>query len=366
MAKKSLGYVELVWICPNCDTKNKGSDRFCASCGAPQPDNVAFEQAVDSQLITDEAKLSQAKAGPDIHCRYCGSRNPAGTNFCTQCGGDLSEGTVRSRGLTIGAQRTGPVEPVICPSCGTPNEPDAAKCRQCGASLTQAQPAPKAKPRPVASPARPTGLGRGGMAIIIIAVVILCAIPVILMIISSQTEAVTGQVNSVNWSRSIAIEGLVPVTYEGWYDQIPPQAAVGSCRQEVRYTQPQPAPNAVEVCGTPYVTDEGSGFGEVVQDCQYEVYEDFCAYTVQEWRQVDTETVRGNNFNVQWPALSLNSSDARPGERAETYEVVFNTEQGQYTYTTRDPAEFAQFQNGGRWNLTINGFNTVVAVEPAN
>ena len=366
MAKKSLGFVELVWICPNCDTKNKGSDRFCASCGSPQPDNVAFEQAADSKLITDEAKLAKAKAGPDIHCPYCGSRNPTGTNFCTQCGGDLSGGTARSRGLVVGAQQTGPVEPVICPSCDTPNDPDAAKCVQCGASLTQAKPVSKVQPRPTMPASSRGGMGRGGWAIIIIIALVLCAIPTILLIIGSRTEALTGQVDSVNWSRSIAIESLVPVTYETWYDEIPPQAAVGSCNQEVRYTQAQPAPNSVEVCGTPYVVDEGSGFGQVVQDCEYQVYEDYCSYQVQEWRQVDTETLQGNDFNAQWPALSLNSSEARPGEQNQTYEIVFNTEQGSYTYTTTDPAEFAQFQTGGRWELEVNGFNSIVSVRPAN
>ena len=54
MTKKSLGYVELEWICPNCDTKNPGPQKTCLSCGMPQPDDVKFEQRAQETLIEDE------------------------------------------------------------------------------------------------------------------------------------------------------------------------------------------------------------------------------------------------------------------------------------------------------------------------
>ena len=114
------------------------------------------------------------------------------------------------------------------------------------------------------------------------------------------------------------------------------------------------------------MVDQGSGFGEVVQDCQYRVYEDFCQYQTEEWQQVETATVSGDNFEAYWPALSLNDSNQRTGEREETYRIVFATEDGSYTYTTRNPAEFAQYQIGSAWILKINTFNAVVSTEPAN
>lgn len=36
MARKSKGFVELEWSCPNCETRNRGSEKTCANCGAPQ------------------------------------------------------------------------------------------------------------------------------------------------------------------------------------------------------------------------------------------------------------------------------------------------------------------------------------------
>ncbi len=61
MAQKSLGYVQLVWTCPNCLTKNPGNYRFCKNCGASMPENVKFEQPIKEEIITDQALIDEAK-----------------------------------------------------------------------------------------------------------------------------------------------------------------------------------------------------------------------------------------------------------------------------------------------------------------
>ena len=76
MTKKSLGYVELEWTCPNCETRNPGPHKFCNGCGAPQPEDVEFEQPIEEKLITDAEQIARAQAGPDLHCPYCEARNP--------------------------------------------------------------------------------------------------------------------------------------------------------------------------------------------------------------------------------------------------------------------------------------------------
>ena len=117
MAKKSIGFVELIWTCPRCTTKNPGPNKFCTACGAPQPENVAFEQAPDAKLITDAEKIARAKAGPDIHCPYCNARNPAGSKFCGACGGDQSGAKARASGGVVGAfsQTAAPAAPTAAP-----------------------------------------------------------------------------------------------------------------------------------------------------------------------------------------------------------------------------------------------------------
>ncbi len=104
MARKVLGYVELIWTCDSCNTKNPGAIKSCTSCGAPQPLGVRFEQVDPNtfNFIKDEALIRMARSGPDKHCPYCGTRNLADALTCVQCGGDLSVGaTSRPSGDVI-------------------------------------------------------------------------------------------------------------------------------------------------------------------------------------------------------------------------------------------------------------------------
>jgi hypothetical protein len=103
----------------------------------------------------------------------------------------------------------------------------------------------------------------------------------------------------------------------------------------------------------------------VIQDCVYEVYEDWCEYTVQEWRPFDTLVLRGEDLNPTWPIASL-VSDQREGERGETYSVVFRTEERTYTYTTSDVDRYQQFEIGSRWVLETNALGGIRSVQPAD
>jgi hypothetical protein len=63
--------------CPNCETVNLGTNKFCASCGTPlQP-----LPAEPETLTTVEGKT----------CPSCATVNPPGQAFCGQCGTRLSE-----------------------------------------------------------------------------------------------------------------------------------------------------------------------------------------------------------------------------------------------------------------------------------
>lgn len=363
MAKKTLGYVQLEWTCPNCGTKNPGPQKICTSCGGPQPEDLQFEQAAHEELIKDEAEIARARAGPDIQCHYCGTRNPANAETCSQCGAALSEGTARASGQVLGAHRTGPPQKVTCPACGTPNEATAPRCVQCGASLIQPEPEPApAQPAKAAAPKSRRGLIGGGVLVTLLLVA--CAAVIAFIVLSGRTEDLNGTVQSVSWTRNIALMGLVPVEHEAWHDQIPAGAIAGTCTQRHRSTQDDPAPDAREVCGTPYTVDTGTGYGEVVQDCKYEVYEDWCAYTVDEWQIVDRLTRSGSDLNPQWPGAPVLGTNRREGEREEIYRITFDTENGTYTYSTGDASLFAQCQIGSRWLLKVNAFNAVTSIEP--
>lgn len=107
------GVIELEWVCPNCDSRNRGSKKACENCGAPQPENVKFQRPSEEKIITDEKVVAAAKSGADIHCGFCGTRNPVTATTCSQCGGDLKEGMARQAGQVLQAA---PVQPktILC------------------------------------------------------------------------------------------------------------------------------------------------------------------------------------------------------------------------------------------------------------
>ncbi|MCL4823341.1 MAG: hypothetical protein KJZ57_03895, partial [Anaerolineales bacterium] len=63
-SRQSKGFVELEWICPNCNSRNPGPKKTCQNCGAPQPENVEFHLPADAKLIQDANVAKIAGAGP--------------------------------------------------------------------------------------------------------------------------------------------------------------------------------------------------------------------------------------------------------------------------------------------------------------
>jgi ribosomal protein L40E len=320
---------------------------------------VQFEQPAGAKLITDKAGIAQAKAGPDVHCPYCEARNPVGAKFCGGCGGDLAGAKAREAGKVLGAFRPGAAAPVNCPSCGTANPASATKCSNCGASLA-GRAAQTPAPTPPAADGRKLPLGILGLGLLL-----LCGLAaVVLYLLTGRTRDLVGQVQSVTWTRSVAIEALGPVEHQAWRDEIPSGVQIGSCGLEYRLTQNQPAPNATEVCGTPYTVDTGTGAGQVVQDCAYDVYDEQCSYTVQEWTVVDTIDISGTDLYPTWPEIPYDSN-RREGATEETYQVSFVAGDHNYTYEPASETEFQRFESGSSWTLQVNALGGVVQVEPA-
>lgn len=358
MARKTVGYVKLQWACPNCGTKNPGPNKFCMGCGAAQPPDVHFEAPERQELITDEEELKKAQAGPDIHCPFCGTRNPGDARFCGQCGGDLAEGKKRQEGQVLGAFQSGSAQQVACPSCGSLNPDTAYRCSNCGAPLEKKAAAP-----PVQKPAKPAP--KFGLGCIIAAALGILGLILLVALLSAggRTEGVEATLQSTNWERMVYIQALQPVTREGFIDQIPAEASIGGCEERYHHTESEPVENSFEVCGTPYTVDQGSGFGEVVQDCVYEVYAQYCAYTVQEWQVVDQVALQGSDRNPRWPSPALAEGQTL-GETREQYTAVFSTSQGPVTYTFTDENLYQQLVPGSSWVLEITSSGRIVSIEP--
>lgn len=359
MARKVKGYVELYWRCPSCGSENLGSHAYCTSCGSPQPRSVDFHQGSKQQLISDPERLKRAKAGADIHCGFCGMRNPADAASCSQCGSELNQGTRRSAGKVLGAFSEGASQPVRCTNCGTMNAGTRLKCGSCGTSLSHGA-APKKAPAAAAA-AQP--LNRNALLIGGGVLLLLCAAIYFLFI---RTQAVVGSVTAANWTRAVAIEAFGPVEMEDWLDEIPGDGYNLSCREDIRRTQDEPPASGRydEVCGTPYNVDSGGGFAEVVQDCEYRVYEDYCTFSLDAWAPVSTVEIEGIGLKAEWPSPVLASSQ-RLGEQSAQYECVFASGGRDYTYSTDSFAEFQECVIGSTWSLQINALGGVASISPA-
>lgn len=161
----------------------------------------------------------------------------------------------------------------------------------------------------------------------------------------------------------LAVEEYQPVTMQGWADEIPNGAEVGACEYRFAYTASEPQPVSTEVCGTPYTVDQGTGFGEVVQDCVYETYAEYCEYQVEQWVTVDQLSLQGSDLFPQLPQASLGSAQ-RSGDSSAEYTILFNTDQGLLELRTRDLNLYQQAQIGSRWSLEINSAGVIVSAQP--
>jgi hypothetical protein len=217
-----------------------------------------------------------------------------------------------------------------------------------------------AAPAPSPDKAQKKGLP---VALLIAIVVFCCIAAAVIYFLFFRSETLQGTVRDVGWERVVEVEGLVPVEHSAWYDQVPSDGELLNCEQEVRAIEDQPQANAEEVCGTPYSVDTGSGYAEVVQDCEYHIYDDYCSYTLIEWAVVDTVSLTGNDFNPVWPEPSI-ASDQRLGDRTETYLIYFDADSNAYTYSITSFDDFQQFDVGSQWNLEVNTLGGVLSVEP--
>lgn len=357
MSQKELGYVELEWTCPVCKTRNSGTQNTCSGCGAAQPDNVQFETPVAAALAEDQEKIARAKAGPDKHCAFCGARNASTAKTCKQCGADLTEGKARDTGKVVGAYAADTGAVVKCASCGMDNPATARQCVRCGAPLGKEPVAPAAAPVPVPA----GGMGKGVWIFAAIGLVVVLGLGW-LVFAMFQTNETVGKAVDARWERSIAIMGQVPVRASAWRDEAPANAADLSCRSEVRSTSDSPQPGAREVCGTPYTVDTGTGMGKVVQDCVYEVYDDYCTYTTLQWGIVNTVVQRGSGLSAAWPSTNLRAGEEL-GQRSEKYVCVVTANDQEYSFDLRSN-EFELCQPGSQWTLEVNALGGVVAAQP--
>jgi membrane protease subunit (stomatin/prohibitin family) len=350
--KESKGFVELEWVCPNCEGRNKGSKKTCENCGAPQPDNVKFQRAAEEKVVTDEKIVQAAKAGADIHCGFCGTRNSATAVTCSQCGGDLKEGKARQAGQALQAAAPA-LKAVACSNCGAENLGNARLCKECGAPIRQAAAvAVAASPLAVGQTSvKPTNAPNKKVNVWIFAAIgaffLICCVAAV-MLFAVPSKSVKGTVTDLQWQTSVPVQEIQAVNYSNKSGSAPSDSYNVSCRTEDK-----------EVCEEKTV-DQGNGFAEVVKECHTESTQ-YCDYTLDEWKTIRTYTLDGNdNFPVyENPSLTSNQ---RIGSSTEVLTVIFSTPDGQESFSPGTVSDFQQYQIGSVWNLKLNALGGVMSV----
>ncbi len=354
--RRTLGYIQNEWTCPNCGTRNKGGTKTCGNCGAPQPENVQFELPSEQKFVHDEEQIKAAQAGADIHCPFCGTRNPATARTCSQCGGDLTEAKAREAGRVMQAPHAQPTV-IKCGNCGVENPGSNSVCSNCGSPLPKMG-APQAAvpyvmpPHPVAR----TNLGKpkkktnwiliGG----ILAFLAICCVGIAVLFLF-PTKSVQATVTDIHWQTSVPVEEIRSVDYNNERGNPPSDAYNVSCHDESQ-----------DVCENKTV-DKGNGYSEVVEECHTET-EQYCSYTLDEWKTLQTYTLNGDDLQPIYDSPNV-SSDQRLGGESENLTVSFSTNKGeQKTYSPGTISEFQQYSVGSTWTLKMNAVGGVVSVTP--
>lgn len=341
MERKTIGYVELIWSCPGCSTRNTGSDKTCAGCGAAQPAGVKFERSADEQLVRDPTKLQQATAGADLLCPYCTTRNSATAKVCSQCGGDLTAAKRRASGAELEAS-SGPAV-VPCPSCGATNRASASRCDKCGSPLGS-QPRGRQGAKPDAGRRR-----RGWVlpTVVATALVFFVGASYLFLFPRGSVRAIVVQ---SSWHTTVPVEKLTPVQHRDEAGPPPSGAYDVACRTETR-----------QVC-TEKVIDTGTGFGQKVQDCKDESQQ-YCSYATDEWQVVQTVVLDGTDALPLYAQPTLTSGQ-RLGATSVNLKVVFDAAGEEKAYSPSGQEEFARLRPGTEWTLLLNTLGGILSVAP--
>jgi ribosomal protein L40E len=321
--------------------------KTCQSCGAPQPENVQFVQPAEQKMVTDESAVKAAQAGADIHCGFCGTRNPATATVCSQCGGDLKEGKARQAGRVLEPAQALP-KTVVCKNCGTENPGANTTCLKCGVPLPRViteKPAPvmAAQSPAVVKPKKTNWLLLGGIG----AALLLCCIAAVFLF-AFPSSSVQATVTDVKWQTYVPVEEQQEVSYTDREGSPPSDAYDVSCHTETQ-----------QICEQKTI-DQGNGYAQVVEECHDES-KDYCSYSVTEWQTVQTYTLDGNDLYPVYSSPDISGSQ-RLGSSSEDLTVYFDTDKGPKTYDPGSVEEFQKYEVGSTWTLKLNALGGVVSV----
>lgn len=364
--------VEGYWICPKCETKNKGSKQGCSACGAVRDENVEFFCDDDAPVITDEKEIEAAMAGPDWICEFCGNTSPASAKNCTGCGSPRE-----------GAKKRKETEETFGDTKSSSKKDPKPK--------TVKTPVP-AKPLPLAAK-----IGCGIFALLfLIFISLACS--------ESKTKV---QITASSWALEIDTETYQTCTETAWKSELPTAAKqISSSREIRRYNKVADGKEMVTEnytvkvkTGTKKVktgrVNKGNGrfvnkYKNVavyktenktrrVSRTRYKqvpVYEMKIKFTIDRWKSSKTFKASGTNSLPVWPKVIFAKNtptkigDMRQKDKREKYSITVKElgkkeahKLDKIRSVTITSAQFIKMKVGSEWDAVINGLGQIVEID---
>jgi hypothetical protein len=336
---------EGLWDCSSCGTKGqRGSDHACQQCGATRPDDVKFYLPGQAPVVTDDAKLKQAKAGEDWYCEHCGSGTSNLLQECKQCG---------------------------APRGSSKSHHQAAKDREAKAKA-------RGQVAPGAAPVAAKAAAGGGLAALVFVMLMMMACCCLAW--AGRPVDVGATIAAKRWERSQQVEAYRTVQEEGW--SVPGGGRVKREEQRVHhhdrvFDHNETRTRTVKVqTGTKKVKtgvrDMGNGFfedvykDEPVYTSKQETYQEavyrqvpvkqrYFFYEIDKWVTDRTERAHGTNDEPRWPELKLQGDKQRAGARGESYTLDLQGQEGKAYSKAVPESEWRRYTVGQRVVITVSG-----------
>ncbi len=360
------------WICPHCQTKNRGAKENCDACGAVRG-NVQFIYEEDGQAVTDAAEKAKATAGPDWICAFCGGSNAFDRQRCQSCSAARSDGTLREvKDATVKGG-------------------EGSAKRQYSPHATVA---PDVRIEPVKVPL-PIWF-KAGCAVVVLGFMALMGLQCLSF---EDTMTVAGK----EWRRSIQVMQYQTFREGAWRGELPAGAREIGRQEKVRsyrdvligYKTVQETYTEQEQAGTKKVKkgvrDLGNGrFEELwedepvyrdvektrtVQKPQYRqepVYDTWIEFEVDRWKDIEKATAQGTTDEPRWPETGASPhprdvvGEKREGAREEKYKVTLKSDKDGKEYQVEEldnkPLSYEAFQRlkpGDKHKVIISGLGLV-------
>ncbi|HEY0018222.1 MAG TPA: hypothetical protein VGC13_18045 [Longimicrobium sp.] len=396
------------WDCPSCgSTGIYGRHVECMGCGKPRPAGIRFYLSDDAPVVTDAARLREARAGADWVCEHCGASSRATEDDCGGCGA---------------ARGTSPSQRVI-----DYDNDDVPRSGGASASGTGARTLADA-----GGPGEPGKKKRGGGCLG--CGLLFLVLPVVMSAIASLADPPVGGeelkpavVESRQWERTVLVEQRRVVDGEGW--ELPDSAQVVRQRRRVHHndeevigyrsvTREVPRTERVRdgtetrtrevkervhtgtreyVCGQ---RDLGNGYFEDIE-CEEDVYETrthtesyevpryrdvttyetvtedvpitrpkpvyqtYYSWRVPQWSVVDTLRAEGDTTRPVWPDTTIRRN-RRLGPKTERYTLVLREPGGARRTLDLGMLQWSGWRPGERVALRTGDDGAQVRILPAD